>query len=285
MILFGTDVAANINNSLTQKISSLKQNAIIPKLAIIRVGNNQSDLSYERGILKKFSGLGIATQVYEFPENISQSDFDSQFQEINLDAKTHAILLFRPLPKNLSDKFAREKILASKDVDCMGYINTAKLFSGEIRDSGFAPCTPSAVMEILDYYKIDVAGKNVVIIGRSMVAGRPLSMLMLNRNATVTICHSQTQNLAQICSQADILVSAIGKAEFVRREFVNEKMLVIDVGINVNSSGKLCGDVAFDDVKEFVAGITPVPRGVGAVTTSVLAKNLLRACELVNNQV
>ena len=278
MILYGTEVALNMRENLLHESIDLKKSGLNPTLGIIRVGNNKSDLSYEKGILKKFSEFEIETKIFELPENISQIDFDTEFLKINLDEKINGILLFRPLPKNLSDKNVREKIFYFKDVDCMGYVNTAKLFSNE--EGGFAPCTASAVIEILDFYKIELSGKNVVIVGRSMVLGKPLSMLMLNRNATVTICHSKTENLNEISRNADILVSAIGKAEFIKSDFVNEKSIVIDVGINVNSEGKLCGDVDFKNVSEIVNSITPVPKGVGAVTTSVLAKNVLRSCAL-----
>ena len=278
MILYGTEVALNMKNDLLATSLELKKSGLNPALGIVRVGNNKSDLSYEKGIIKKFSELEIATKIFELPENISQENFDSELQKINLDSNINGILLFRPLPGNISDKNSREKILFFKDVDCMSYVNTAKLFSGE--SGGFAPCTASAVMEILDFYKIALEGKNVVIVGRSMVLGKPLAMLMLSRNSTVTICHSKTENLAEICKNADILVSAIGKAEFINSDFVSKKSIVIDVGINVNSEGKLCGDVDFKNVSELVNSITPVPKGVGAVTTSVLAKNVLRSCAL-----
>ncbi len=278
MILYGTEVALHMKNFLSEKSFNLKKSGLNPTLGIIRIGANKSDLSYEKGITKKFSELEINIKIFELPEDISQNDFDKEFQKINLEKNIHGILLFRPLPKNLNDKYSREKIFSFKDVDCMGYENNSKLFSGE--SDCFAPCTASAVIEILDFYKIALESKNVVIVGRSMVLGKPLAMLMLNRNATVTICHSKTKNLAEICKNADILVSAIGKAEFIKSEFVSSKSVIIDVGINVNSEGKLCGDVDFKSVCDLVSAITPVPKGVGAVTTSVLAKNILRSCEL-----
>lgn len=274
LIMKGSEVAASMKVKLAEEISRLN---FTPSLAIIRVGSRPDDLAYERGILKRFDGLGLSVKVHELPEEISQEDFNAEFSRLNDDENVHGILLFRPLPKNLSDEFAVSKINPRKDIDCMSKINIAGVFTGD--KEAFAPCTASAVMEMLEHYEFDLTGKNVVIVGRSLVVGRPLSMLMLAKNATVTICHTKTQNLQEICKHADILVAAAGKAGMITREFVSDKSVILDVGINVNSQGKLCGDVDYENVIDKVKAISPVPGGVGAVTTSVLAKNLISAAK------
>ena len=278
LIMKGSEVSASMKLKLAEEISHL---GFTPSLAIIRVGSRPDDLAYERGILKRFEGLGLNVKVHELPNDISQADFDGEFSRLNDDKNVHGILLFRPLPANLSDEFALNSINPKKDIDCMSHVNIAKVFAGD--NQAFAPCTASAVMEMLAHYKFDLQGKNVVIIGRSLVVGRPLAMLMLAKNATVTICHTKTQNLTEICKRADILVAAAGKAGMITREFVSDKSVILDVGINVNSAGKLCGDVDYENVANIVQAISPVPGGVGAVTTSVLAKNLIRAAKLNTN--
>ena len=274
LIMKGSEVSAGMKLKLAEEISQLD---FTPSLAIIRVGSRPDDLAYERGILKRFEGLGLNVKVHELPNDISQADFDGEFSRLNDDKNVHGILLFRPLPANLSDEFDVNSINPKKDIDCMSHVNIAKVFAGD--NQAFAPCTASAVMEMLAHYNFDLQGKNVVIIGRSLVVGRPLAMLMLAKNATVTICHTKTQNLTEICKRADILVAAAGKAGMITREFVSDKSIVLDVGINVNSAGKLCGDVDYENVANIVQAISPVPGGVGAVTTSVLAKNLIRAAK------
>ncbi|MBQ7592763.1 MAG: bifunctional 5,10-methylenetetrahydrofolate dehydrogenase/5,10-methenyltetrahydrofolate cyclohydrolase [Synergistaceae bacterium] len=275
LIMKGSEVSASMKLKLAEEISQL---GFIPSLAIIRVGSRPDDLAYERGILKRFEGLGLNVKVHELPEDISQADFDAEFSRLNDNKDIHGILLFRPLPANLSDEFAVNSINPKKDIDCMSKINIAGVFSGD--NEAFAPCTASAVMEMLSHYNVDLQGKNVAIVGRSLVVGRPLSMLMLAKNATVTICHTKTQNLPEVCKRADILVAAAGKAGVITSEFVSDKSIVLDVGINVNAQGKLCGDVDYENVAPIVQAISPVPGGVGAVTTSVLAKNLIRAAKL-----
>ena len=270
LIMKGPEVAADMKAGLLEAASGLS-----PVLAIVRVGARPDDLSYERGITKRFNSLGLGVQVHELPENITQSDFDSEFARINADRSNHGVLLFRPLTKGLSDAQAVNMIDPLKDIDCMSPVNLAKVFSGD--ESGFAPCTPSAVMEMLKFYGIDLAGKNVVIVGRSLVLGKPLAMLMLGKNATVTICHTKTRNLPEICRRADVIVAAAGKANMIGSDFVNEKSIIVDVGINVTPEGKLCGDVDFESVSPIVHAISPVPGGVGAITTSILARNLIHA--------
>ncbi|MDR3230507.1 MAG: bifunctional 5,10-methylenetetrahydrofolate dehydrogenase/5,10-methenyltetrahydrofolate cyclohydrolase [Synergistaceae bacterium] len=280
-IMKGAEVAARMREALERDLAALRRRNIEPKLAIVRVGSRPDDLAYERGALKRFEGLGIAAQVFEFPETVDQESFAAAFAGIDASPDVHGILLFRPLPKHLDEEAIKKAIDPLKDVDGMSPLSAAKVFSGA--EDGFAPCTPSAVMEMLDHYDLDPAGKNVVVVGRSMVVGRPLAMLMLMRNATVTICHTKTRNMEEICKRADIVVAAAGKARMLSPAFVSEKSAVVDVGINVED-GKLCGDVDYDVVAPQVSMISPVPGGVGAVTTSVLAKHVLKAADLLNRR-
>jgi len=214
------------------------------------------------------------------PELINQEEFEKEFSAVNSDPDIHGILLFRPLPKQLNEDPVRSMINPKKDVDCMSPVNMAKVFAGD--ESGFAPCTPEAVMEVLAHFGIDLKGKRVTVVGRSMVVGKPLSMLLLKKNATVTICHTKTADLGATCRNAEILIAAAGKANMITAEFVSENSIVVDVGINVGSDGKLCGDVDFDAVAPKTASITPVPGGVGTVTSSVLAKHVVRAANYLN---
>ena len=279
IVMKGAEVSARMKEALEQERISLQKRGIEPRLGIVRVGTRPDDLSYERGALKRFEGLGIGAQVFEFPEDIDQKAFMAEFGRINDSKDIHGILVFRPLPKHLDENAVKNAVNPLKDVDGMSMISAAKVFSGE-RD-GFAPCTPSAVMEMLDTYDVELAGKNVALIGRSMVVGRPLAMLMLGKNATVTICHTKTRGMEDICRRADIVVAAAGKVRMVTPAFVSEDTVVVDVGINVED-GKLCGDVDYDAVAPLASLINPVPGGVGAVTTSVLAKHVLRAAAMLS---
>ncbi|MCX7950969.1 MAG: bifunctional 5,10-methylenetetrahydrofolate dehydrogenase/5,10-methenyltetrahydrofolate cyclohydrolase [Clostridiales bacterium] len=277
MILYGKVVADKLSDEIIEEVKELNQNGVYPKLVIIRVGKNESDLSYERGALKRAEKLGIKAEVLELPNDISQDEFINCLDKVNKDSSVHGILIFRPLPKQIDENIIKNYINPKKDVDCMSPHNVAKLMEGD--KTGFSPCTPSAVIEILKHYNIELKGKNVVVIGRSMVVGKPLSMLLLNEDATVTICHSKTQDLKEITKRADIVIVAIGRAKYLNKEYIREGTIVIDVGINVDNVGNLCGDVDFDDIKEIVSAVTPVPGGVGAVTNTILFKNLIKACK------
>lgn len=277
MILYGKVVADKLSDEIIEEVKELNQNGVYPKLSIIRVGKNESDLSYERGALKRAEKLGVKAEVLELPEDISQNEFIECLEKVNNDSSVHGILIFRPLPKQIDENVIKNYINPKKDVDCLSPYNVAKLMEGD--KSGFSPCTPSAVIEILKHYNIELKGKNVVVIGRSMVVGKPLSMLLLNEDATVTICHSKTQNLKDITKRADIVVVAIGRAKYLNKDYISEGTIVIDVGINVDSVGNLCGDADYDDIKDIVSAITPVPCGVGAVTNTILFKNLIKACK------
>ncbi|EDU37644.1 tetrahydrofolate dehydrogenase/cyclohydrolase, NAD(P)-binding domain protein [Clostridium sporogenes ATCC 15579] len=276
-ILYGNEVALKIREDLKLRIDKLKEKNIIPKLAILRMGNKQDDIAYERSIIKSCEKLNIETKVEELKEDILEEDFLKLMERLNNEKDIHGILVFRPYPKHLNENVINSSIALNKDVDCMHPLNLERIFEGDL--DGFMPCTPEAVIEILKYYDIDLKGKNIVIINRSMVVGKPLSMMALSHNATVTICHSKTIDLPSITKKADIVVTAIGKAKLIEEEYFNENSIVIDVSINVDENGKLCGDVDFENVKEKVGAITPVPKGVGSVTTTLLLKHIVEAAE------
>lgn len=274
-IMKGAEVAKAMKEVLIQETEELKQAGIEPSLTIIRVGARPDDLAYERGAKKRMEMVGIQCRVLELPEDISQEAFECEFDQVNEDPAVHGILLFRPLPAQLDEEPIKQRIHPWKDVDCMSPVNIAKVFSGD--ETGYAPCTPEAVMKMLEHYQIDIKGKKVTVIGRSMVVGKPLAMMLLKQHGTVTICHTRTKDLAGTCREAEILVAAAGKAKMVSEDMVAEGTVVVDVGINVDNEGHLCGDVDYEAVKEKSSYISPVPGGVGSVTTSVLASHVLRA--------
>lgn len=272
-LIKGAPVSAKIKEEVGEMLEKI--NGPAPKLAIVRVGENPDDMSYERGAVKKMDAFGLRSQCYTFPADITDEDFKKEFTAINADTDVSGILLLRPLPKQICEKDIEAMIDPQKDLDGISPVNIAKVFSGD--PTGFAPCTPEAVIEVLKAYNIPMEGKRAVIVGRSMVVGRPLSMLLLKENATVTICHTRTKDLPGTCKQAEILVAAAGKAKMLDDSYVGENTTVIDVGINVDENGKLCGDAAADTLEEKSGKLTPVPGGVGAVTTAVLAKHLVQA--------
>ncbi|MFV0363828.1 MAG: bifunctional 5,10-methylenetetrahydrofolate dehydrogenase/5,10-methenyltetrahydrofolate cyclohydrolase [Suipraeoptans sp.] len=273
-LLKGAEVVEALKAELSEQSEQLIKKGIIPRMEILRVGERPDDLYYERSAIKRMESVNIQCHVTILPMDVNQELLVKTFRDINDNPKIHGILLFRPLPEHLDETPLKEIINPYKDIDSMSPINAAKVFIGD--ESGYAPCTPEAVIDILDYYNIELEGKNVVVIGRSMVVGKPLSMLLVKRNATVTICHTRTKNLAKVCSEADILIAAAGKAKMISRDMVGVNSIVIDVGINVDDDGKLCGDVDFDDVQDKVRYISPVPGGVGGVTSMVLAKHVIR---------
>lgn len=258
------------------RVAALKERGVYPKLAVVRVGEREDDISYEKGIMKRFGTVEADVEVIKLPIDIDEESFEETIRRLNEDEKTHGILVFRPLPKQLDDNRLKEIIRPDKDVDSISMANAAKVFAGD--KTGYAPCTAQAVMELLEHNKIDLTGKKVVIVGRSLVVGKPLAMLMLGKNATVTVCHTRTKNIAEECKRADILVACAGSAKMIKRDFTNPDQIVVDVGINF-VDGAMCGDVDYDDVAEHVAAITPVPGGVGTVTTSVLLKHTLESAE------
>ena len=282
-IIKGKPVGDALSEVLKGECEALVKDGIQPKLAILRVGAKPNDLSYEKGALKKCDTIGIKAEVTELPEGTTQEQYIEALEKLNKDSSVHGILTFRPLPKGIDEEVIKNVIAPEKDVDCFSPMNTAKLMEGD--KTGFPPCTPTAVVEILKYYNVPLKGANVVVLGRSMVVGKPVSMLLLGENATVTICHSKTQNLAKVCADADVLVAGVGRARMVTADYVKEGAVVIDVGINAKpEGGGICGDVDTDDVVGKASMVTPVPAGVGSVTTSILAKHVIKACKQQNNK-
>ena len=272
-ILKGLPVANAINEKLMEQVKSIE--GPLPHLAIIRVGERPDDCSYERGAVKKMDKVGVRCTTYTFDADIDNETFQAEFDKINENPDIDGILMLRPLPKQLDEKHIENKIDPGKDLDGISPLNLAKVYAGD--ESGYAPCTAEAVIEMLDYAGIDIKGKRVTVVGRSLVIGKPVSMLLMKRNATVTVCHTKTVDMEGTCKNAEILVAAAGSARMIKKDYVAEGAIVVDVGINVDEEGNLCGDVDFDAITDIAAIATPVPGGVSSVTTSVLAKHLVKA--------
>jgi methylenetetrahydrofolate dehydrogenase (NADP+)/methenyltetrahydrofolate cyclohydrolase len=278
-LIKGKPVADSITLEVKKDVEQLKQNNIFPKLKIVRIGERDDDIAYENAALKRMKLCDILCEVMTLPPDISQEDFILELKTVNEDKTVHGILLFRPLPEQINEDKVKNIINAEKDVDCFNPINVSKVMEGD--DTGFSPCTPTAALEMLKYYNVEIMGKLAVVVGRSMVVGKPLSMMLLKENATVLICHSKTEDLKQLSSQADILIVAVGKANMITDDYIKENATVIDVGINVQQDGNLCGDVNTNNCLEKSGLITPVPAGVGSVTTAVLAKHVAKAAKLI----
>ncbi|MCL1808365.1 MAG: bifunctional 5,10-methylene-tetrahydrofolate dehydrogenase/5,10-methylene-tetrahydrofolate cyclohydrolase [Clostridiales bacterium] len=276
-LLKGIEVVNGMKESLSSRVLELKRKGKTPCLGIVRIGERPDDLSYEKGAVKRCSGIGLLCKVFNFPADVSNEEFIQEFKKINADESVHGLLVFRPMPKHIDEEAVKGIISPEKDMDCMSPANIAKVFAAD--ETGYAPCTPQAVMELLKHFGIPLKGKRVTLVGRSMVVGKPLSMLLLKEHATITICHTRTADLAGECRKAEILIAAAGVPKMVKDSFVNEGATVIDVGINVDENGNLCGDVDFESVEPVAGSITPVPGGVGTVTTSVLAMHVIEACE------
>lgn len=278
--LKGKPVADAMKEDLVKRVEDLKAKGVTPKIGIIRVGANPDDLFYEGGIKKTSDGIGLAYEIFEHPEDVNQEEFEQSVLSVGADSSIHGILMFAPLPKHLDEKKIRSLIPVEKDVDCMTLGSAGKVFTDD--QTGFPPCTPTACMEMLKFYEIPLKGKKVTVVGRSLIVGKPVAMLLLREHATVTICHSRTENLDQVCADADILVAAVGRAKMIGSSYVKPGQIVIDVGINPDpdNPGKYCGDVDFAAVEPIVDKITPVPGGVGSVTTIVLCKHTVMACEM-----
>ena len=273
--LLGKEVTAALNERIKAQAEELKAKGVVPTLGIIRVGENESDISYERGATKRCETLGVTCEKIILPENISQEEMMKTIDHVNQDSNIHGVLLLRPLPKHLDQSAIENALDPAKDVDCMTDGSMSGVFTG--KNVGFPPCTPQACMEILDYYGIDCTGKKAVVVGRSLVVGKPAAMMLIKKNATVTVCHTRTVDMPSVVKEADIVIVAAGRAGVVDASYVSAGQTIIDVGINVNAEGKLCGDVAFDEVEPIVDAITPVPGGVGSVTTSVLVGHVVEA--------
>ena len=271
--LGGKEVADEIMADLKIRVDALKAKGTEPKLAILRVGQREDDLAYERGVLKRFGTIDVAVEVTELDAGVSQEELDKTFDSINNDPKVHGILVFRPLPKGLSDEYMRRTIDPGKDVDFMDIRNMEDCLAG-VRDCS-APCTAEAVMELIKHYQIETKGKKVTVVGRSLVIGKPVALLLTTANATVTVCHTKTVNTEEECKRADIIVACCGVAKIINENYVREGQIVIDVGMNVDEEGKLCGDVDDDKVSEIAEAVTPVPGGVGSITTAILLKHVV----------
>ena len=273
----GAPVAQALTERLIVKANQLKVQGIVPTLAIVRVGERPEDLSYERGALKRCEKVGIRVRQFTLPEESSHGDLLAVIEQINADREIHGCLLFRPLPPQIDEAAICAALDPAKDVDGITAGSLASVFTGS--GAGYPPCTAQACMEILDYYGCDLTGKRAVVVGRSLVVGKPLAMLLLGKNATVTLCHTRTADLAAECRRAEVLIAAAGRANMIGRDHLAPGQLVLDVGINVDENGNLVGDVDFAAADEIVGAVTPVPGGVGAVTTSVLAAHVLQAAE------
>ena len=273
--LLGNEVTAALNERIKAQAEELKAKGVVPTLGIIRVGENESDISYERGATKRCETLGVEYKTILLPADVSQEELLKVIDQVNKDASIHGVLLFRPLPRHLDSDVIENALDPAKDVDCMTDGSMSGVFTG--KNVGFPPCTPQACMEILDHYGIDCTGKKAVVIGRSLVVGKPAAMMLLKKNATVTICHTRTVDMPSVVKEADIVIVAAGRAGVVDGSYLAPGQVVIDVGINVNEEGKLCGDVKFDEAEPIVEAITPVPGGVGSVTTSVLVGHVVEA--------
>ena len=275
LLLKGGPVAEAMSQRLLDQCATLKEAGVTPVFAIVRVGEKANDISYERGATKRCETLGAAFEKFLLPADASEEEVLKVIQAVNEDDSIHGVLLFRPLPRHLNEDKIVNALAVEKDVDGITDLSMASVFMG--RGAGYAPCTPSACMRILDLYGFDCTGKKAVVIGRSLVVGKPAAMMLLKKNATVTVCHTKTVDMPAVVREADVVIVAAGRAGIVGADYLRPGQVVIDVGINVNAEGKLCGDVNFAEAEPVVAAITPVPGGVGSVTTSVLVEHVVEA--------
>jgi len=273
--LLGKEVTAAMNEKIKANVAVLKEKGISPKLGIIRVGEREDDISYERGATKRCETLGVEYEKFLLPQEVTEEALLAVIDQVNKDDSIHGVLLFRPLPKHLNEEKIINALDFEKDVDGITDGSLAGVFAGKAQ--GFPPCTPQGCMEILDHYGIDCTGKKAVVVGRSLVVGKPAAMMLIKKNATVTVCHTRTKDMPSVVCEADIVIVAAGRAGVVDGSYLRAGQVVIDVGINVNEEGKLCGDVKFDEADAIVDAITPVPGGAGSVTTSVLVGHVVEA--------
>lgn len=278
--LRGKVVADKIKEELKADIAHLKGKGIVPTIAVVRVGENDSDISYEKAIVKVSGTIDLNVKLVGLKEETTTEELESKLIELNNDKSVHGILMFRPLPKHIDQDRMTNIIAPEKDVDAMNPINLEKIFEGD--PTGLEPATPRAAVEMIKGHGYDLKGKDVVVINRSMVVGKPLAMMLLNENATVTICHSKTSDLKSHTKRADFVVTALGRPAMLDTSYFTPDSVVIDVGVGTTADGKLSGDVNYDEVKDFVAAITPVPGGVGSITTTILLSQVLKACKQQN---
>jgi methylenetetrahydrofolate dehydrogenase (NADP+) / methenyltetrahydrofolate cyclohydrolase len=278
-LLTGKEVAQKMDQDIQKDVQDLKAKGVNPALKIMIVGDAADSLAYANSAKKMAEKNGIACDIEQLPGTTSQDEFVNILKQRNADKSVHGIIVMRPFPKQIREDVVKYILSPEKDVDCFNPVNAGKIMAGDM--TGFPPATPQAVMEILRFYQVPMSGKEAVVIGRSMVVGKPMSMLLLGENATVTVCHSKTHDLPGVCRRADILVAAIGKARMITKDYIKNGAAVLDVGINVEGD-KLFGDVDTEPAKEVAGAITPVPGGVGTVTTRVLLKHVVKAAKLQN---
>jgi methylenetetrahydrofolate dehydrogenase (NADP+)/methenyltetrahydrofolate cyclohydrolase len=277
-LLKGAAVVSALNDKMIKEIEELKGRGISPTLAILRVGEREDDISYEKGAMKRCETVGVAVTNVVLPADVAQDVLMQKVETLNNDSGVHGVLIFRPLPKHLDEEAVRNALKPEKDIDGITDGSLAGVFTGN--NCGYAPCTAQACMEILDYYNIDCKGKRAVVVGRSLVVGKPAAIMLMGKHATVTVCHTRTVDMPAVVKNAEILIIAAGKMESITGEYFSPGQIVIDVGINWNQEkGKLCGDVKFDEAEPIVGAITPVPGGVGTVTTSVLVSHVVEAAK------
>ena len=276
-ILKGKEVVAALKEKLIAEVEALKAKGVNPTLAIVRVGERPDDISYEKGAMTRCKGIGVEVKNFLLPADCTQDDVLKVIKEVNEDSSIHGCLLFRPLPKTMDENFIRNQLDPAKDVDGITDLSMAGTYS--CTALGFPPCTPTACMEILEHFGIDLTGKRVCVVGRSLVVGKPAAIMAIQRNGTVTVCHTKTKDMKAVAREADVIIAAAGKAGVVGEGFFREGQIVIDVGINFDEEGNMKGDVDFAAAEPVVAAITPVPGGVGTVTTSVLVKHVIEAAK------
>ncbi len=279
-LLNGKELAQKLQQEMTQEVTELKEKGLQPGLAVILVGEDPASQVYVRNKERAANNIGMYSVVYRLPETTSEADLIAKIEELNHDDKVHGILVQLPLPKHINEDLVLDTIDPAKDVDGFHPMNLGNLFAGK---PTMIPCTPAGIMELIKLSGLDLAGKNAVIIGRSNIVGKPMAHLLLQANATVTICHSKTKDLPKVAKQADVLVVAIGRANFVTADFVKEGAVVIDVGINRDENNKLTGDVKFDEVAPLTSYITPVPGGVGPMTITMLMRQTIDAAKRKEN--
>lgn len=280
ILLKGAPAAAALTEQAAERARGLFDRGVTPTLAIVRVGEREDDLAYERGAIKRCAQAGVAVRPLALAQDITQGELLALIQALNADADIHGVLIMRPLPLPLDDAAVCRALIPEKDVDGITDGSMAGVYAGG--QTGFAPCTAQACIALLKHNGIGLAGRRAVVVGRSLVIGKPVAMLLLAEHMTVTVCHTRTQNLPDVCREADVLVVAAGKAGVLGAESVRPGQVVLDVGIHVDAQGKLCGDARTGEIEEIVRAVTPVPGGVGAVTTSVLALHVVTAAERLN---
>lgn len=274
-ILKGAEVVQALNTTIQSGVEDLKGKGVLPTLAILRVGERGDDISYEKGATKRAETLGVEVRSIVLPENVTTLELGEAVEQLNNDDGVHGVLMFRPLPKHIDEDLIRNMLSPAKDIDGITDLSLAGVFSDTT--TGYAPCTAQACMEILAHFNYELSGKKVVVVGRSLVVGKPVAMLLLAQNATVTVAHSRTKDLPSVVKEADIVIACVGRAQMLDASYLSSGQVVIDVGINVTEEGNLVGDVNTDEALDIVHAITPVPGGVGTVTTSVLVKNVVDA--------